>query len=548
MKKLTYIIGFFLSIAITIGCEEENFEFGDIVAPTNLTVTAAIVGADANNPFGDGSGAVNFSATADNAITYQYIYDGNGKMAPSGKTEYTFGITGTHTYTVTVIASGKAGVSTSSTIEVEVLALYSPPVDLLQMLVGDDSKSWRIKAEDAGHMGVGPADETSPVWWSAPPNDKAVTGMYDDRYVFNTDGTMKHITNSANDDPTEDITGTVFGQAGPLDQDLGDKGLTPNPGNEHENYPLDDYTESWSLSAPSGQETLGLTGNAFLGFYVGGSHSYSILSRSANEMMLKTIGSDGNAWFFILTSEEPVTSSVDVEYTNLVWSDEFDADGAVDSAKWGYDIGTGSNGWGNGEAQYYTDRADNSMIENGILKIIAKAESFSGSDYTSARLKTEGLFDFKYGRVDVRAKVPAEGGTWPAIWMLGANFSTVGWPACGEIDIMEHTGNNSGDVSSAIHTPSSNGNTENVMHKTVADATTEFHVYSVNWSENEISFLIDDEIFYTYNPATKDADTWPFNANQFLILNMAMGGTLGGDIPTDFSSSTFEVDYVRVYQ
>jgi len=188
------------------------------------------------------------------------------------------------------------------------------------------------------------------------------------------------------------------------------------------------------------------------------------------------------------------------------------------------------------------------VVEDGSLKITAKAESYEGSDYTSARIKTQGLFGFTYGRVDVRAKLPEGGGTWPAIWMLGANFDTVGWPATGEIDIMEHVGNNPNVVQAAIHTPSSSGATVNIGSKTLNNVASEFHVYSVNWSEDEISFLVDDELYYTYKPETKDANTWPFNADQFIILNVAMGGNLGGDIDAAFSESVMEIDYVRVYQ
>lgn len=125
----------------------------------------------------------------------------------------------------------------------------------------------------------------------------------------------------------------------------------------------------------------------------------------------------------------------------LIWSDEFNLDGAPDATKWAYDIGTGDWGWGNNEAQYYTSRADNVKVQNGVLKIIAQRENYSGSNYTSARIKTQGKFTFKYGRVEMRAKLPSGGGTWPALWMLGNNITTAGWPACGEIDIMEHLGN-----------------------------------------------------------------------------------------------------------
>ena len=170
------------------------------------------------------------------------------------------------------------------------------------------------------------------------------------------------------------------------------------------------------------------------------------------------------------------------------------------------------------------------------------------ANYTSARIKTEGLYDFTYGRVDILAKLPASGGVWPAIWMLGSSISSVGWPACGEIDIMEYVGNNPGFVSSALHTTSSSGATVNHNVVSITNETTEFHLYSVVWTEESITFLVDDVGHYTYNPTTKNAQTWPFNASQFIILNVAMGGTLGGTIDPNFTQDTMEVDYVRVYQ
>lgn len=233
----------------------------------------------------------------------------------------------------------------------------------------------------------------------------------------------------------------------------------------------------------------------------------------------------------------------------LVWSDEFDVDGSPDDTKWGYNIGTGSNGWGNGESQYYTNRSDNVIVEGGFLKIIAKKESYSGSDYTSARMLTQGKFEFTYGRIDVRAKLPQGQGTWPAIWMLGANIDTVGWPACGEIDIMEHWGHEPGIVSSATHTTACSGGCAGVRvgSTTLPDYATEFHIYSLEWNENELKFLIDGEFKYKYAPTSKTNDNYPYTADQFIILNVAMGGSWF-EIDPNFTESTMEVDYVRVYQ
>lgn len=234
-------------------------------------------------------------------------------------------------------------------------------------------------------------------------------------------------------------------------------------------------------------------------------------------------------------------------FETLVFSDEFDVNGSPDESKWGYDIGTGSNGWGNGEKQYYTKREENVKVEGGLLKITARKENYGGAAYTSARLLTEGKFDFTYGKVEVRAKLPVGEGTWPAIWMLGSNIRTEGWPACGEIDIMEHWGHNHGIVQSALHTPSSYGNTVNHGSEELDDVSTAFHVYGVEWDNQEIVFSIDGEVHYTYKPANKNSQTWPFNSDQFLILNVAMGGNWFS-IDPNFESSTMEIDYVRVFQ
>lgn len=286
---------FLVAFLMLIGCQKDNYEFGDMIAPTNLQVNAEIVGANPDNPNGNGSGTVNFTATADNAITYKYIYNESETMAPAGTNTYNFGITGTHTYTVTVVAIGTGGVTSSKTVEVEVLALYSPPADLLTMLTADSSRTWRVKAEAAGHFGVGPTDADSPIWWSAPPYAKDGLGAYDDRLTFNADGSFTYDTGA---------DGAVYGKATPLSQDFGgDKGLTENSDAEFENYPLDDFNDTWSLSAPGGQETLTFSNKGFHGFYVGGDHSYTILSRSENEMSLRTVGADGNGWFVILIAE-----------------------------------------------------------------------------------------------------------------------------------------------------------------------------------------------------------------------------------------------------
>jgi beta-glucanase (GH16 family) len=268
--------------------------------------------------------------------------------------------------------------------------------------------------------------------------------------------------------------------------------------------------------------------------------------------------------FLILAACQFSIAQVDVVYNNLVWSDEFNTNGAINPTNWHHQtqIPAGGN-WYNGEQQHYTNEITNSSVENGVLKITAKKEPYTSQgftkQYTSARLNSK--FAFTHGRVDIRAKVPTNQGTWPALWLLGKNIiepgaffssthGTTSWPACGEIDIMEHGITPSqppGYIQSAIHTPSSFGNTVNHGGTIANNLGNNFHVYSMNWSPNQITFLLDGVAFYTYNPPIKNASTWPFTANQYLLLNIAMGG-VAGNIPTSFTQATMEIDYVRVYQ
>jgi beta-glucanase (GH16 family) len=245
-------------------------------------------------------------------------------------------------------------------------------------------------------------------------------------------------------------------------------------------------------------------------------------------------------------------------FDNLVWSDEFDENGAINATKWHHQTQIPDNGsWFNGEVQHYTNRLVNSFVNNGILNIVGKRENFTDQNvtkqFTSARLNSK--FAFKYGRVETRAKLPNGVGTWPAIWMLGKNINeaggfwaathgTTGWPACGEIDIMEHWGNNQNFVQSAIHTPSSFGNTINHAGRVVPTVSSEFHVYTVEWTADKLIFSVDNIIHYIYDPSVKKANTWPFDAEQYILLNFA----IQPNISTTFSQDTFEIDYVRVYQ
>jgi len=244
---------------------------------------------------------------------------------------------------------------------------------------------------------------------------------------------------------------------------------------------------------------------------------------------------------------QTISKSILVNVTvvlSLVWSDEFDIPGAPNSSNWDYDIGTGSNGWGNNEAEYYTNRPENIIVENGLLKIIPRKENYSGAQYTSARILSKGKKSFKYGRVEIRAKLPSGGGTWPALWLLGDDVSTAGWPACGEIDMMEHAGNNLNKITCALHYPGHSGGNPDGGFTITTNATTEFHNYSIEWNASTIKFFVDTQLYYTFS----NNSSVPFNKNFFLIINCAMGGNYGGSIDPGFVSSTFEIDYVRVFQ
>tara|TARA_B100000524_G_scaffold266948_1_gene146327 strand:- start:3610 stop:4500 length:891 start_codon:yes stop_codon:yes gene_type:complete len=296
MKKIKFLI-FILSIFLFNNCEKESYELGNLISPTDLTISASLQGSDENNPYGDGSGYVTFTANAGDAITYKFIQNGTEFMQPSGVFTTRFTNTGVHVYEIQVIASGTAGLMTSTSISVEVLYTFEPPADLLSSLT---TGSWRVMAEAPAHMGVGPADDMASngvaVWWNAGPYDKSDTAMYDDRIVFDSDGTMEYQTQ-----------GSIFGKAPPLEADFfGNQGLgAPNSDNEHPYYPADNFNSNWTVSEDdNGYLTLNFTGNGFAGFYVGGNHSYVILSRTSNEMYLKTVGSDTNGWFIKLTNQD----------------------------------------------------------------------------------------------------------------------------------------------------------------------------------------------------------------------------------------------------
>lgn len=232
---------------------------------------------------------------------------------------------------------------------------------------------------------------------------------------------------------------------------------------------------------------------------------------------------------------------------NLIWQDEFEGD-IIDPANWTFDIG--GWGWGNGELEYYTNRSENARIENGVLVIEARQEKYEGSYYTSARLKTEGLQSFQYGRIEGRLKVPAGAGLWPAFWMLGANFNGSNWPDCGEIDIMEYIGKEPDLIFGTLHGPGYSGvlgfSQWNRQTYDIADG---FHTYAIEWEADEIRWYYDGEHYHTVGRTDIGDREWVFDQPFFIILNLAVGGQLPGMVGLDTKFPTqYLVDYVRVYQ
>lgn len=231
----------------------------------------------------------------------------------------------------------------------------------------------------------------------------------------------------------------------------------------------------------------------------------------------------------------------------LVWHDEFDGQ-TIDSRNWTFDIG--GHGWGNNEWQFYTDRPENAYIEEGALIIEARQEEYLQRNYTSARLKTQGLYAWTYGRIEARMQLPYGNGIWPAFWMLGTDISSTGWPACGEIDIMEHIGRDPNRIYGTVHGPGYSGGNGIGGHISLPTGTlsADFHTYAIEWDPAEIRWYVDEEPYFRVTPADLPGE-WVYDHPFFIIINLAVGGNWPGypDETTTFPQ-TLRVDYVRVYQ
>ena len=270
----------------------------------------------------------------------------------------------------------------------------------------------------------------------------------------------------------------------------------------------------------------------------------------------------GNTFITLSNGMESVKSRVAVEHTwgeyALVWSEEFEGND-LNAAYWNIEVNGG--GGGNNEVQYYTDRSDNLRVADGNLVIEAKKEEYNNRHYTSGRINTKEKVAFKYGKIEARIQFPKGGGTWPAFWMMGNDYNRVGWPKCGEIDIVEHVGNQPRMASFAIHTPKKNGMSgNNWSSRSYLDNLEEtYHVYGIEWKEDDyngmdrIVFTIDGVAYATAQEEAENVDEnnfWPFNKEHFIILNLALGGNMGGTVDDEIFAEPvlMKVDWVRVYQ
>lgn len=547
MKKIIFV---FALIALFNGCQDDDKVFGPVNAPSNLVVNVVVAN--------DQSGNVTLTATADNAINFHVFFvEGaepviitNGEAA-----EYRYTQSGEYTQTITVIAFGTGGASSSQVVSVDLdVTLVIDPAILTDIAGGpNETKRWVWDSSNAGHFGVGDPAENFPNFFSAAPNQLDPC-LYDDVLIFSHDGQNNYSFQLETQDATFINWAEVkrfFPDATP--QEFAD-----------ECRDIDDQLEidtSFVIVEDFNTGALTLTVMGSTMSYWSGAMEYEITEITADKLVVRGLQDPfdppGNqlAWYHTFVPEgsggggstecDAATGETgNGNNTTLVWAEEFDFDGAPCDGNWTFDIGNGINGWGNEEEQYYTDRPENISVENGILTITAKREDFAGFEYTSARIKSQDKFEFTYGRVEARAKLPTGGGTWPAMWMLGGDFETNPWPAAGEIDYMEHVGNEQNTIFSSLHFPGNSGGdavTESIVVPGVSDG---FHDYAVDWNASTITFSVDGVVYHTF----LNSLSLPFNKDFFLILNVAMGGTFGGSVDPGFDQSTMEIDYIRVYQ
>ncbi|MGQ2984280.1 glycoside hydrolase family 16 protein [Flavobacterium sp.] len=424
-----------------------------------------------------------------------------------------------------------------------------PNQAIINTLSGGSSRTWYWAAGETGHLGLGSNSTDNAVNFygninQATPfqyaNNEDTGCLYSTSLNFTLEGGQLKLTLN-NGGNTLFNSSYITSNEGPVTTDkclpYNTAGTKTVSVGDSDSY----VTQSGVANRTTGKQ-ITIANEGFMGYYVGQS-TYEILSVTNDKLKVRAVfGNDASKAIYHTFTTTPPDVPANENFTTLVWSDEFNTPGAPDPSKWGYNLGAG--GWGNNESQYYTDRPENVVVADGKLIITAKKENYQGQAYTSARLVTDGKYSFKYGRAVIRAKLPVGGGTWPAIWTLGQNYATQAWPACGEIDIMEHVGNQQNRIHGTLHYPGHSGGNANSGSSIIPNVSTQFHDYSVIWNEDIIRIFVDgNQIHSVANSAAI-----PFNHNFFFIMNVAMGGNFGGAIDPNFVQSSMEVDYIRVYQ
>ena len=557
MLKIRYLLGILIIGfgAILYSCQEDDYEFGDVKSPQNLTLEVMVLNTSEEFPYGNGSGEVQITASADNAITYEFFYgDNTSEIVPPGDTIHQYSNTGINTYDITIVAKGTGGASTSASTSVTVFSAFDDPVVKQSLTSGgqglENGKTWYVASALPAHLGVGPITSAGPDYYAAAPGEKAeVNGeegcFYDDAITFYLEDDQIYFNHENNGDTFFNASyNSLGGGAGPDDQCLpydtsGQKVVSLSASNSQ--VPEDQTTGTKFTISEGG----------FMSYFINNS-TYEVLEINETFMELRaTMGPGGDqalAWYLKFTTDPEGGSGgnsggspLETQFNELLWEDEFDQGSEPNSQYWNYEIGNGNNGWGNGEEQYYTD--ENAVVQDDMLTINLIKEPTSGFEYSSSRITTQNKFEFTYGRVEVRAKLPEGGGVWPAIWMLGA--ADIPWPDRGEIDIMEFNGNEPDLVSSALHFPGNFAGDAVSEQTLIENPSTEFHDYTLEWREDKIMFALDGIVYHEF---TNTPDT-PYHDPFFMILNVAMGGIfVNYETDPNFQQSEMEIDYVRVYQ
>lgn len=545
--KNKLIIGMLALLGIMISCQEDDVEFGPVVVPDNLTVNVDVAS--------DQSGNVSVQVSADKATIIHVVFeeDLDPTLISSGETaQFRYTQSGEYTKVINVIAYGTGGASVSEAVIIDLDVRLIIADEILFKIAGDGSKDWIWDSTNAGHFGVGDPEVDFPDFFVAGPGQLNPC-LYDDVLTFSYDAEGNYFF----DLQTEGETFINWAEVKRFFPDA-----TPGEFQDECRF-IDDQisvnTNFVILEDPL-NETLQLTVNNSVMSYWSGATTYQITELTDTKLVIRGIQETFDpagttlAWYhtFVPSGSAPPPpgcggSTGDTGSGNndvLIWAEEFNDDGAPCDENWSYNIGTGEDGWGNGESQYYTDRSDNVIVQDGVLKITAKRENFSESEFTSARIISYQKFEFTYGRVEARAKLATGGGTWPAIWTLGSDFETNPWPAAGEMDLMEHVGNEQDEIFSSLHFPGNSGGQAVTESTIVPGVSEEFHIYSMDWTASEVRFAVDGEVYHVF----QNNGDLPFNKNFFLILNVAMGGNFGGAIDPAFQESTMEIDYIRVYQ